>query len=196
MKNPYLIKNVFNETDFKVLQEYAMNIYQRDKTTFDKGFGRHQWAVWEKTIPEHLLPLKYFHNKLLPIAKKEFGSETLKPSWCLLSIYEGTEARLWKHKDDNACTYHINLTVFAKTPWDFYVEGEKFTPVENEAVISYGNDQEHWRENFPDPETNIVCNAFFFYCEPDHWYFTEGPQYLYTNIRKSLNDENSTMVKM
>jgi hypothetical protein len=196
MKDPYLIKNVFSETDFKVLQEYATNLYQRDKTTFDKGFGRHQWALWGNSTPEYLLPLKYFHNKLLPTAKKEFGSETLKPSWCLLSIYEGTEARLWKHKDDNACTYHINLTVFAKTPWDFYVEGEKFTPVENEAVISYGNDQEHWREEFPDPENNIVCNAFFFYCEPEHWYFTEGPQYLYTNIRKSLNDENSTMSKM
>lgn len=195
MKNPYLLKDVLGEQDFAVLQKYAMNIYERDKTTFDKGFGRHQWALWGDYIPEHVLPLKYFHNKLLPIAKKEFNSDTLKPSWCLLSIYEGKDAKLWKHKDDNACTYHINLTVFAKTPWDFYVEGEKFTPQNNEAVMSYGNEQEHWREDFPDPENNLVCNAFFFYCEPDHWYFTEGPQYLYTHIRKD-NEASSQMRAM
>lgn len=187
MKNPYLIKNVLSDSDFKILKDFAFNIYNRDKSTYDSGFGRHQWAVWGKEVPQHLLPLKYFHNKLTSLAKQEFESETLKPSWCLLSIYEGENARLWKHKDDNACTYHINLTVFAKTLWDFYVEGERFTPEENQAVISYGNDQEHWRESFPDPKTNAVCNVFFFYCEPEHWYFTEGPEFLYTNIRKKDN---------
>jgi hypothetical protein len=50
-------------------------------------------------------------------------------------------------------------------------------------VVSYGNDQEHWREEFPDPQHNLVANAFFFYVEPDHWFFTEGPQFLYTKIR-------------
>jgi hypothetical protein len=183
MKNPYLLENVLPPQDHKDLQNLAMSLWVNDKTTFDESFGRHQWAIWDGTHKENIEPLKRFHEMLLPLAREEFESETLVPSWCLISIYEGDKAKLWKHKDDNACTYHINYTIFHKTPWDFYVEGEKFSPKENDAVISYGNDQEHWREEFPDPEHNLVANAFFFYTEPDHWYFTEGPHYLYSNIR-------------
>jgi hypothetical protein len=84
----------------------------------------------------------------------------------------------------------MNYTIFHKTPWDFYVEGIKFQPEENDAVISHGNAQEHWREEFPNPETNLVANAFFFYVEPDHWFFTKGPQHLYTGIR-AKKDENT-----
>ena len=189
MKNPYLLKTIFPEKEHKELQNLAMGLWASDKTTFDQGFGRHQWAIWDGTHKENTEPLKKFHEMLLPLARKEFESETLVPSWCLLSIYEGNNARLWKHKDDNACTYHINYTIFHKTPWDFYVEGIRFQPEENDAVISYGNDQEHWREQFPDPEHNLVANAFFFYTEPDHWFFTEGPHYLYSGIR-AKKDEN------
>lgn len=183
MKRPYLLKNVLPQEEHKALQNLTMNLWANDKSTFDESFGRHQWAIWDGNHGQNVEPLRRFHEMLLPLAKEEFQSETLMPSWCLISVYEGDNAKLWKHKDDNACTYHINYTVFHKTPWDFYVEGERFQPEENDAVISYGNDQEHWREDFPSRETNLVANAFFFYVEPDHWFFTEGPQYLYTNIR-------------
>jgi hypothetical protein len=184
MKPAYLLKTVLPPDEHLALQNLAMNLWSTDKSTYDKGFGRHQWTIWDNSHGPAIEPLRRFHEMLLPLAKEEFESETLMPSWCLLSIYEGKEAQLWKHKDDNACTYHMNYTIFHKTPWDFYVEGKRFQPEENDMVISYGNDQEHWREDFPNPETNLVANAFFFYVEPDHWFFKEGPQYLYTNIRK------------
>ena len=195
MKKAYMLKNVLETHELKNLQNYALHMWANDKSTYSEAFGRHQWTVWGENIPEHMKPLQRFHDMLLPLAKKEFESETLKPSWCLLSIYEGEKANLWKHVDDNACTYHINLTVFHKTAWDFYVEGEKFSPEENDAVISYGNDQEHWREDFTDPKHNLVVNAFFFYCEPDHWYFTEGPNYLFSTIRKK-EDPNKDIMSM
>ena len=166
-----------------------MHLWATQKNTFEPGFGRHQWAIWDGTHGENIEPLRRFHEMLLPLAREEFESNTLVPSWCLLSIYETDQARLWKHVDDNACTYHINYTIFHKTPWDFYVEGEKFQPEENDAVFSYGNDQQHWREEFPNPENNLVANAFFFYTEPDHWFFKHGPQYLYTDIRKTITTE-------
>jgi hypothetical protein len=193
MKNPYLLKNILPSKDHKDLQNLAMGLWATDKSTFDESFGRHQWAIWDETHRETVEPLRRFHEMLLPLAREEFESETLLPSWCLISIYEGENAKLWKHKDDNACTYHINYTVFHKTPWDFYVEGQKFQPEENDAVISYGNDQEHWREAFPDPEHNLVSNAFFFYAEPDHWFFTKGPHYLYTDIRANKDVINKAM---
>lgn len=190
MKEPYLLKNVLPPQDHKDLQNFTMSLWANDKTTFDDSFGRHQWIIWDGTHRPEVEPLRKFHEMLLPLAREEFESETLIPSWCLISIYETDKARLWKHKDDNACTYHINYTIFHKTPWDFYVEGIKFQPEENDAVISYGEAQEHWREAFPDPEHNLVANAFFFYTEPDHWFFTEGPQYLYTHIRKQSSKES------
>lgn len=130
---------------------------------------------------------------LTEFARDHFESEELKPSWCLMSIYEGKEAKLWKHKDDNACTYHINFCVFQKTPWELWVEGKPYLLEENDALMTYGNDQEHWREEFPDPDNNLVCNAFFFFCEPDHWYFTEGPDYLYTHIRANKDTSDAKM---
>lgn len=186
MKPAYLLKTVLPPDEHLALQNLAMNLWSTDKSTYDKGFGRHQWTIWDNTHGPAIEPLRRFHEMLLPLAREEFESETLIPSWCLLSIYEGEEAKLWKHVDDNACTYHINYTIFHKTPWDFYVEDEKFQAEENDAVISYGNDQLHWREEFPDPEHNLVANAFFFYTEPDHWFFKHGPQYLYTDIRKPV----------
>jgi hypothetical protein len=191
MKTPYLLENVLPATEHKELQNLAMKLWSTDKSTYDESFGRHQWTIWDNTHGTNIEPLRKFHEMLLPLAREEFESETLLPSWCVLSIYEGDKAKLWKHKDDNACTYHINYTIFHKTPWDFYVEGIKFQAKENDAVISYGNDQEHWREDFSSPETNLVANAFFFYTEPDHWFFKHGPQYLYTDIRKTISKEKT-----
>ena len=189
MKDPYLLENIFPDKEYRELRDLALSLWASDKSTYDSSFGRHQWAIWDGTHKPEVEPLRKFHEMLLPLARQEFESETLLPSWCLISAYEGKEARLWKHKDDNACTYHINYTIFNKTPWDFYVEGNRFSPKPNDAVLSYGNDQEHWREEFPDPENNLVFNAFFFYTEPDHWFFTEGPQYLYSHIRASKENE-------
>jgi hypothetical protein len=174
IKESEIIKTIFPPQELKELQKYAMKMWST-QPNYDKSFGRHQWADTEE--------LKKFHELLTEFAREHFESETLKPSWCLMSVYEGKDAKLWKHKDDNACVYHINLCVFQKTPWEFWVEGKPYLLEENDALMTYGNDLEHWREEFPDPDNNLVCNAFFFFCEPDHWYFTEGPEYLYTNIR-------------
>jgi hypothetical protein len=58
----------------------------------------------------------------------------------------------------------------------------------NEAAAYYGNDQEHWREEFPMKDTNHVAMIFFHFAEPDHWWFTKGPSYLDV-IRKSITEE-------
>jgi len=179
IKEPEIIKTILPQDKLKKLQQYAMGMWA-NSMAFDLAFGRHQWA----NTPE----LKEVHELLTDLAKEHFGSDTLKPSWCLMGIYETPEAKLWKHKDDNACTYHINFCVFQKTPWELWVEGKPYLLEENDALMTYGNDQEHWREEFTDSEKNLVCNVFFFYCEPDHWYFTKGPSYLEV-IRGKMTEE-------
>jgi len=184
VRDPFIVKSILPEETLKSFQKYAMNLWATDPT-YDESFGRHQWFAKPEVME--------MHESLTDIAREYFQSSTLKPSWALLSAYEGKNAKLWKHKDDNGCTYHIDLCVFQKEPWDIWVEGKPYTLAENEGLLMYGNDQEHWREAFPSPETNLVVNAFFFWCEPDHWYFTEGPQYLYTNIRAKKDDSLPTM---
>jgi hypothetical protein len=52
----------------------------------------------------------------------------------------------------------------------------------------YGNDQLHWREEFPNPETNHVAMIFFHFAEPDHWWFTKGVEYLQV-VRGQITEE-------
>jgi hypothetical protein len=75
------------------------------------------------------------------------------------------------------------MCVYQVEPWDLFVDDKPYTLYPNQALGYYGNDQLHWREKFPNPENNHVAMIFFHFAEPDHWYFTKGPEYLYTNIR-------------
>lgn len=178
IQKPFIVGDVLPADIFKGLQQTTMKLWS-DSNAYDKSFGRHQFFGNEF--------INKAHHLLTEKAREHFKSSTLIPSWALLSIYEGDNAKLWRHKDDNACTYHIDLCVFQKEPWGLYVlhegEEEEYVLEEGQGLFMYGNDQEHWRGDFPSPKTNLVANAFFFFCEPDHWYFTEGPQYLDTHIR-------------
>jgi hypothetical protein len=179
IKDPFIVNNILPPEDLKKLQQRAMFLWAT-KPNYEQSFGRHQWFADSE--------VNRIHEMLTGLAREYFESPTLIPSWALMSTYEGANAKLHKHKDDNACTYHIDLCVFQKNPWDIWAEQKNYTLMENDALFMYGNDQEHWREEFPNPETNLVCNAFFFFCEPEHWYFTEGPDYLKV-IRGEVSEE-------
>lgn len=172
MKQPKIYKNLLNDSDFKTLQKYVLEL-DKNQTGFSDQFNRYEFGS-DEIMTE-------FHNKLIPFAKEFFESDTLVPSFNFGSWYFGN-ASLEKHKDVAPCSYSIDLCVYQKTPWDLYVEDVPYTLYENDALFYYGETQRHWREDFPDPENNIVCNLFFFYVEPDHWFFTE-PKEKHTEIR-------------
>jgi hypothetical protein len=94
------------------------------------------------------------------------------PTFNFASWYFGN-ASLEHHTDINACTYSIDLAVYSEMPWDLYVEGVPYALDENDALLYYGESQEHWREPLVNPDNKVVCNVFFFYVEPDHWFITE-----------------------
>ena len=176
IQEPFIVKNIFDPYYFMALQKYALNLWINDDgKSYSEGFGRYQWANTDI--------LNEGSELLLPMVREKFKNDTLKPSWNLLVIYQTDKAKLWKHKDDNACTYTVDYCLFQKQPWDLWVENKPYKLNENEALFMYGNDQEHWREDFPEPETNMVSYVFYFYCEPDHWYFTKGASYLDRVIR-------------
>lgn len=167
-KNPIIIKNMFSNEEHMILKDTMFNA-PRPAEVYDSGFGRYHI--------NHSI-LQEYTNKALPIAREYFNSNTLVPSYTLFSHYEGKNAQLWRHKDDNACTYTLDMCVYQTGPWDLWVDNRPYTLGENDALAYYGNDQEHWREEFPYKEDGYVAMIFFHFVEPDHWYITKGPSYI------------------
>lgn len=178
MKDPIILNNLLEQDDYNKL----LNLV-KDPKNFEYQSGFSRYVVADNSIPF----LKELSIKLIDKARDIFESKALLPTYTLFSHYEGQNPppSLYKHKDDNACTYTLDMCVYQNKPWDLWVEDKNYTLYPNQALAYYGNEQMHWREEFPDPETNYVAMIFFHFAEPDHWYFTEGPEYLYTNIRKN-----------
>ena len=181
---PTIINNFLSEEDFLLLKNHAKDL-SINKENYEEGFGRNVYSGTEI--------LKSIHESLTIKAKDFFQSKDLKPSFSMIAVYSGDKASLYRHKDDNACTYHFDLCVFQNEPWEIWVEHEgsekPYTLYENQALAMHGDIQEHWRDPMPNPQSNVVCNAFFFFCEPDHWYFTKGSGYLEV-IRENISEQD------
>lgn len=178
IQDPKILKNVFNEEDFS---ELKCHLYTKPKLdiNFDSDFGRYNFE--DQFIYS-------YSEKILQTAKNVFNSETLVPSYFLFAHYEGPEASLFSHIDDNACTYTIDMCIYQTEPWDLYVDGKSYTLYENEALAYYGNDQMHWREKLPNPESQHVGMIFFHFVEPEHWWNTKNREYIKV-IRGEMSEE-------
>jgi len=182
MKNPIIKNNILIKEDYDKLVNSVLDFKNFE---YQNGFSRYVVADNKLSI------LKEIANTLIPTAREIFDSKTLLPTYTLFAHYEGQdpEPSLYKHKDDNACTYTIDMCVYQDEPWDLWVEDKSYTLYPNQALAYYGNDQLHWRQEFPNPETNKVAMIFFHFAEPDHWYFTKGPSYL-SVIRKEIAEDD------
>jgi hypothetical protein len=171
MKDPLLVTDVLTTEDYTKL---AIAVSDPKRFEYQQGFSRY-------VVADNRLPLlAELAEKLVPVAREAFNSETLLPTYTLFAHYEGQDPApsLYKHKDDNACTYTLDMCVYQTEPWDLWVDNKNYTLYPNQALAYYGNDQLHWREDFPNPESGYVAMVFFHFAEPDHWFFTKGPGYL------------------
>jgi len=172
----YVLSNVFDQDYFYKLKSYLLRIKDENYNfTYDIGFGRtthHSYSADPDAI------FAQSHDKLVPLARELFNNPNIEKSYCIYSVYKGHKARLFKHIDDNACTYTIDLAVHYEDLWPIFVEGKELIAEENEAIIYYGEDQYHWRPRFPNPKTNQVGMIFYHFVDKDHWYFSKGRDYL------------------
>lgn len=175
---PQIINEVFSKEDYEFLRNYLFDLEKRPEW-FSDGFGRYHYA--DSVINEYA-------EKIVPLARKIFNSETLLVSYALFSQYEGPNAKLLKHRDDNACTYTIDMCVYQTEPWDLWVDGKPYTLMPNQGLAFRGEELEHWREQFPNPDSQQVAMIFFHFVEPEHWFFTKGPSYLEV-IRGNVTEE-------
>lgn len=181
MKDPVILDSILNFNDYEKLLKSLDN---PKSFGFDPGFSR--YCIGDGGLPI----LGELANTLTNIARKVFDSDSLLPTYTLFAHYEGQNPppSLYKHKDDNACTYTLDMCVYQKDPWDLFVEDKAYRLYPNQALAYYGNDQFHWREEFPNPDTNHVAMIFFHFAEPDHWWFTKGPEYLQV-VRGQITEE-------
>ena len=176
---PIVIDKVFEDDVFVPFQKYLFE-YPKEGHMYDPGFGRYVFTSDE--IEKHA-------EMLLPQARSLFKSQTLLPTYALFAHYKGPRANLKKHIDNNACTYTIDMCVYQNQTWDLYVENKAYTLEPNQALAYYGEDQEHWREKFPNPNTQNVAMIFFHYAEPDHWFFTRGKEYVKVQFGQMTEEE-------
>lgn len=163
-----IIENVFSPALFNKLVSTVQRQYVN--WNYDKDFGRYGQSS-EPNGP-WLIP---YLNKTVPLVKDIFKSETLEPSYALAVNYKqvgDTIPNLPKHKDNNACTYTLDVCLYQDTPWSIWVEGKEYWLEPNQAIVIFGEDELHWREEFTDKENNNVGMLFCHYIEPGHWWHT------------------------
>lgn len=113
--------------------------------------------------------------EILEIAKKTFGSETLRRSGFHTGRYQkqnGIVPQLWKHYDQSACFYSLDICIDKNVDWELVVDDVVYEEEPNSCVVFCGNYQMHWRPEYPtEDEDKFVHLLFMQFAEPDHWAF-------------------------
>jgi hypothetical protein len=175
--NPVLLDNLFSEDDIiKLKNLVASQDYKNSWNDKNNSRGVKKYIELEE----------YFSKKLEPVAKKVFGDDTLKTTYSVYLDYNKPTAKLDMHRDNNACRYTIDYCVSAKTPWGFVIEDTEHVLLPGQGLAFMGGYDAHGRKAMPDPENNRVEVIMFHFCPEDHWYFTEGPDYIYTLEEQGL----------
>lgn len=172
---PRVLDNLFSEQD-RVKLRSLLDSNSPDKSWIDKDSGRRVQKYTELET--------YFSKKLEPLARELFRDSTLKTTYSVYLDYNEPTASLAMHLDNNACRYTIDYCVSSITPWGVVIDGVEHFFDPGQGLAFMGGYSYHGRNPMPNPENNRVEVIMFHFCPEDHWYFTEGPDYIYT-----LSDE-------
>jgi hypothetical protein len=167
---PVSIKNLFSIEDVEFLRK-VIDSENHTKNWLDSQKNR--------TVKKYSELDSYFSKKLEPIAQKVFNDKTLKSTYSVYLDYNKPTSELPPHLDNNACTYTIDYSLSAKTPWGLIVGDTLYDCPVGDGLAFMGGHDFHARPPMPDPENNRVEVIMFHFAPVDHWYFTEGPDYVY-----------------
>ena len=182
MLEPKIVKNVISKDLFK---EFKDSIMSSGKQA-DTHLGWHRYELSPTNLSTKI------HEELTPLARELFNAPVALRTFNCGAWSKGI-SHMDPHYDVNACTYSLNLSIHVETePWPIYIEGSTYTLEEGDAVISLGEDHIHARDLMPDPENNQIINWFFFWVEPEHWYFSTDDNKTRVDLK---NAKHPVMVK-
>ena len=176
----YILDKVFDPEYFSELKKSLALIKENNVLPYTLELGRSGINTLDKSFGANVLNEAF--DKVVATARSIFGQD-VKPTYALWVAYRGFRASLPRHIDDNACTYTIDLCMSYETQWPICIEGKELLLEPNQAAVYYGEDQYHWRGEFPSPLKNEVQMIFFHFAEPDHWFFTKGPEHKQEIVR-------------
>jgi len=169
---PTVVKNLFSDEQFKELTECL----QQEPYLLNLDTQYRRYFTSDLDVPQ----IKDALESLVPLARRVFNNDKLLPTYAMFAHYIGPDAKLSRHKDDNACTYTLDCCLYQSLPWEIWIEGKPYCLNPNEALAYSGTDQEHWRDKFPGKSGDFVAMIFFHFADPDHWFFTHGRDHIFT----------------
>lgn len=165
-----IINNILSDEDYARLKNHFLNNVNTGQIQYD-DWGR-------KLIHSSFDPvLVEYAEKMLPTVRDFFEDQSIMPTYSMYSEYSDTTIGLHKHKDLNACQYTVDILIGQTREWPLFIEGTAYPIQENDGLLFCGEAQEHWRESLSN-NTDIIRVAFFHYVDSNHWWFTEGPDYV------------------
>lgn len=91
-------------------------------------------------------------NILLEKAKKETGDDSLQVIYNQIVRYkikDGVSPKLQKHKDAAVGEWVMDIVLDCTVDWPLIIEGESFSNTTNSVTFICGEEEMHWRPDFP-----------------------------------------------
>jgi hypothetical protein len=168
---PKSIKNFFSNELFSKIK----------KQVLDKNMGPDGPHFYHTVAGRWLTEIHFdeeTEKEVLEIAKKIFNNPNLKRAGFHTARYQmqnGIKPQLWKHYDQSACEYSLDICIEKTVDWQIAVDDIYFDEEENSCVVFSGNDHMHWRPEYPSNDENkYVTLLFLQFANPNHWFFVEG----------------------
>jgi hypothetical protein len=167
----YMVKKFFTDELFFKVKEKIL----------EQGMGPEGNHLYHTVAGRWITSIQFDENtekEILSLAKKVFNNDNINRASFHTARYQiqnGIKPQLWKHWDQSACQYSLDVCIEKTIDWELVVEGQIFNEEENSCIVFSGNDMLHWRTPYPsNSENDYVTLLFMQFAELDHWFFVEG----------------------
>lgn len=133
----------FNDNNFNKIKNYVFKKIEELGLDYGKEFKRYYRVVF---LPEDIKSL------LLDKARQETKDESLEIIYTQIVKYkikDGIIPELGKHKDIVTGQWVMDIVVDSTVSWPLVVEDEIFENLINSVSFIKGEEDFHWRANFP-----------------------------------------------
>lgn len=170
MKNWLEQKNIILDNVFTDSQIIAIKkiVASKKPDLFEPQHGRYLIGL-DNMLSEDI------KDRLLSLAKECTGEDLILSNlgYSLYSPEYGTP-ELKPHIDGNDTEFVIDYQLSSNVDWDVYVEGERYSLKDNQAITFAGSDQIHWRPIKKFNSGDRLEMIYFHMITKDHWSLTGG----------------------
>jgi len=165
---PASIKNFLPDDMFERVKEKVLS----------KNMGPHGPHFYHTVIGRWLTDISFddeIESFILNKVRDYFNEPDLVRAGVHTARYQmqnGVIPQLWKHYDQSACQYSLDICIDKNFDWGIFAGDKYFDEEPNSCVIFSGNNHMHYRPDYPSRDENdYVTLLFMQFTKPDHWIF-------------------------